>query len=317
MSHFDFIQLTHFHVQHLSEIGREDQFLAFHGTGGLLNLDKIRAAQKVLEKIARYQRPSSSSSSTDKRSKRTRSRSDQSFCSGGGGDGQCSSSDSWSDGTTSGDDQRCPTRRNSSGSSNGESWDWSERSLRRPKVSANAAAGGGVTGTDHRVTLFDLSCNGAGLDLRTIKVLTNGTTVIHCEADGSRGVPVLLRLERSHGTLTWSRTPWNGGNVAGSSSSSGGGDNSSLFSNPDVDITTGLKLKYGLGSGPSPPTGGAGAMGGASDGEVCGGGIEEGYLDVAALKEVALSCREGDFISIARRYGKIIFEFILVRLAGC
>jgi hypothetical protein len=173
-------------------------------------------------------------------------------------------------------------------------------------VSANAAAGGGVTGTDHRVTLFDLSCNGAGLDLRTIKVLTNGTTVIHCEADGSRGVPVLLRLERSHGTLTWSRTPWNGGNVAGSSSSSGGGDNSSLFSNPDVDITTGLKLKYGLGSGPSPLTGGAGAMGGASDGEVCGGGIEEGYLDVAALKEVALSCREGDFISIARRYGKII-----------
>jgi hypothetical protein len=53
-------------------------------------------------------------------------------------------------------------------------------------VSANAAAGGGVTGTDHRVTLFDLSCNGAGLDLRTIKVLTYGTTVIHCEADGSR-----------------------------------------------------------------------------------------------------------------------------------
>jgi hypothetical protein len=47
-------------------------------------------------------------------------------------------------------------------------------------------------------------------------------------------------------------------------------------------------------------------MGGASDGEVCGCGIEEGYLNVAALKEVALSCREGDFISIARRYGKII-----------
>jgi hypothetical protein len=66
----------------------------------------------------------------------------------------------------------------------------------------------------------------------------------------------LLRLERSHGTLTWSRTPWNGGNVAGSSSSGGVGENSSLFSNPDVDITTGLKLKYGLGSGPSPTTGG-------------------------------------------------------------
>lgn len=42
-------------IQHLSEHGREDQFLAFGGTGGLLNLEKIRAAQKVLEKIARYQ----------------------------------------------------------------------------------------------------------------------------------------------------------------------------------------------------------------------------------------------------------------------
>lgn len=110
---------------------------------------------------------------------------------------------------------------------------------------------------------------------------------------------MLLRLERSHGTLTWSRTPWNGNVVSG---------DLSLFSNPDVDITTGMKLKYGLGSGPSPPTGGAGGMGGASDGEVCGGGIEEGFLDVAALKEVALSCREGDFISIARRHGNCPVE---------
>ncbi|KAI9566032.1 hypothetical protein GHT06_009831 [Daphnia sinensis] len=268
-------------LRHLSEIGREDQFLAFHGTGGLLNLDKIRAAQKVLEKIARYQRQS------DKRPKRTQSRSDQSSS------GQCSSSDSGSDSCTTSDDGDTSKRRNSASSrcSRDVSWDWSERSLRQSK-----------TGTDHRVTLFDLCGNGAGgLDLRTVKVLTNGTTVIHCEADGSRGVPVLLRLERSHGTLTWSRTPWNGGNVV-SSSSSNSGDSSSLFANPDVDITAGLKLKYGLGNGPSPLTAGAGGMGGASDGEVCGGGIEEGYLDVAALKEVALSCRETDFISIARRY---------------
>ena len=158
------------------------------------------------------------------------------------------------------------------------------------------------------MTLFDLCSSDGGLDLRTVKVLRNGTTVIHCEADGSRGVPVLLRLERSHGTLTWSRTPWNGNVVSG---------DLSLFSNPDVDITTGLKLKYGLGSGPSPPTGGAGGMGGASDGEVCGGGIEEGYLDVAALKEVALSCREGDFISIARRHGiriQSIYTFQIIEI---
>ncbi len=116
----------------------------------------------------------------DKRSKRTRSRSDQSFCSicgVGAGDGQCSGSNSLSDGMTSSDDQRCQTRRNSSGSSNGESWDWSERSLCRPKVSANAAAGGGVTGTDNRVTLFDLPCNGVtGLIYRRIK----GVHVMHC-----------------------------------------------------------------------------------------------------------------------------------------
>lgn len=256
-------------VQHLSEIGRDDQFLAFHGTGGLLNLDKIRAAQRVLEKIGRYQRQSE---------RRTQSRSDQCSISS-----QYSSDSSTDDATSSGDE-----RRNSCASSTAS--DWSERSLRQTK-------------TDHRVTLFDLCCNGpGGLDMRTVKVLTNGTTVIHCEADGSRGVPVLLRLERSHGTLTWNRTPWNSGNVV----SSNNGDSSTLFANPDVDITGGLKLKYGLSNGPSVLTAGAGGMGGASDGEVCGGGIEEGYLDVSALKEVALSCRETDFISIARRYGNLI-----------
>ena len=118
------------------------------------------------------------------------------------------------------------------------------------------------------MTLFDLCSSDGGLDLRTVKVLRNGTTVIHCEADGSRGVPVLLRLERSHGTLTWSRTPWNGNVVSG---------DLSLFSNPDVDITTGLKLKYGLGSGPSPPTGWVGGM------------SKNVYLHLAALKEVGVS----------------------------
>ena len=84
-----------------------------------------------------------------------------------------------------------------------------------------------------------------------------------------------------------------------------------LFSNPDVDVTPGLKLKYGLGSGPTPLAGSASvsAMGNASDGEVCGGGIEEGFLDIAALKEVALSCREGEFISIARRFGNFPLVF--------
>ncbi|EFX74160.1 hypothetical protein DAPPUDRAFT_252275 [Daphnia pulex] len=65
-------------------------FCAFHGTGGLLNLDKIRSLQKCWKKSE-----SSSSSSMDKRSKRTRSRSDQIFCSicgVGAGDGQCSGS---------------------------------------------------------------------------------------------------------------------------------------------------------------------------------------------------------------------------------
>ena len=126
----------------------------------------------------------------------------------------------------------------------------------------------------------------------SIQVLWNGTTVIHCEADGSRGVPVLLRLEKSNGTLTWSRTPWNG--------SLNNGD-LSLFSNPDVPLTTGMKLKYGLGN--SLPIGGGMGISGACDGEACGGSLEEGFLDISALKEVALCCRENEFLTIARRYG--------------
>lgn len=125
--------------------------------------------------------------------------------------------------------------------------DWSERSLRRrqnpqpstpstpssSRTNQSASTSVSPSSSPHRVTLFDLcSSDGNGLDWRTIKVfifyhcppvrnvymgifasaqvLMNGTTVIHCEPDGSRGVGVLLRLERSHGTLTWNRTPWNG-----------------------------------------------------------------------------------------------------------
>lgn len=254
-------------MQHLSECGREDQFMAFAGTGGLLNLDKIRASQKVLDTIAVYQ----------KRSKITIPPPPP----------------------PPADDAPTPQKetlaRNHVVLREQEEWDWSQRALRATTPTTPGQQS--TNRADHQVQLFDLCGDGGGLDWRTIKILRNGTTVIHCEPDGSRGVPVLLRLEKSHGTLTWSRTPWNGNLVSNS------GD-LSLFSNPDVDVTQGLKMKYGLGSGPSPPGGTAGGFGGAADGEVSGGGIEEGYLDVAAMKEVALSCREGDFISIARRYGK-------------
>ena len=72
-----------------------------------------------------------------------------------------------------------------------------------------------------------------------------------------------------------------------------------------------MKLKYGLGN--SLPVGGGVGMGGACDGEACGGGLEEGFLDASALKEVALCCRENDLLTIARRYGNsltiILFSY--------
>lgn len=52
-------------LKHFSEYGEKDQFLAFTGTGGILNLDKIQAAQTVLEQIALYQDGEQSSKSTD------------------------------------------------------------------------------------------------------------------------------------------------------------------------------------------------------------------------------------------------------------
>lgn len=154
-------------MQHLSEYEREDQFLAFGGTGGLLNLDKVRAAQKVLDKISRYQQQ-------QERQKKQRS-----------GDAlSCTSSSSsdmyvWvsillfvytrspstcvsffffpsSDGEPrSSSSKYCDKSE--------EFWDWSERSLNQQHPSTNPAG-------DHRVTLFDLCSSDGGLDWRTIKV---------------------------------------------------------------------------------------------------------------------------------------------------
>ena len=53
--------------------------------------------------------------------------------------------------------------------------------------------------------------------------LRRGTTVLNFDADTSQVIPVFLKLESCHGTVTWCRPPWADLRHKNSAAGSGGG----------------------------------------------------------------------------------------------
>nr|XP_045618556.1 uncharacterized protein LOC123770570 isoform X4 [Procambarus clarkii] len=133
---------------------------------------------------------------------------------------------------------------------------------------------------DHGVTLIPLPKSTVGLDLHTLQILHHGTTVVHWDPECGRSCLVYLRLERSNGTLTWCRPPWSALRAGHSSSQ----PDYVLSANPEDVVSPGLLLMYST----SP--------------ELSGGTPEEGFVQIACLKEVEPGVREANFSAVARRY---------------
>ena len=59
--------------------------------------------------------------------------------------------------------------------------------------------------------------------------LRRGTTVLNFDADTSQVIPVFLKLESCHGTVTWCRPPWADLRHKNSAAGSGVGQASRVF----------------------------------------------------------------------------------------
>ncbi|XP_067003645.2 1-phosphatidylinositol 4,5-bisphosphate phosphodiesterase epsilon-1 isoform X2 [Anabrus simplex] len=140
---------------------------------------------------------------------------------------------------------------------------------------------------DHGVSFFPISAPHSGIDHHVLQVLHHGSTAVHWDAEGgSRTALVYVRLERSCATLTWSRPGWSGLRTG-----AGGGGSSPdycLAANPEEMVAPGLTAKL-------------------ASGESAGTALEEGYLDLAAVKEIALGGRDRekdpDLVTACKRYG--------------
>ncbi|XP_046989883.1 1-phosphatidylinositol 4,5-bisphosphate phosphodiesterase epsilon-1-like [Schistocerca americana] len=138
---------------------------------------------------------------------------------------------------------------------------------------------------DHGVSFFPISAPHSRIDHHVLQVLHHGSTAVHWDAEGgSRTALVYARLERSCATLTWGRPAWS---ALRTGAGGGGGPASDycLGANPEEAVAPGLLLKL---AGAEPT-------------------LEEGYLDLACVKEISQGGRDRDrdpdLLTACRRYG--------------
>jgi len=149
---------------------------------------------------------------------------------------------------------------------------------------------------DHNVSFIPLDNSKNSIDLHILQVLHHGSTALHIDSDG-RSAFVWVKLERSCGTLTWSKPVWSSLRFSHTQ------PDFLLSVDPElIPVLPGLVVKYGnaygtgsVGTSSSGTTG----FGGAPD--VAGIGIEEGYIDLNGVKEVEGGSREVDISGAMKR----------------
>ncbi|KAG7167929.1 1-phosphatidylinositol 45-bisphosphate phosphodiesterase epsilon-1-like [Homarus americanus] len=168
-----------------------------------------------------------------------------------------------------------------------------------------------------------------GLDLHTLQILHHGTTVVHWDPESGRNCLVYMRLERSNGTLTWCRPPWSALRAGHSSSQ----PDYTLGANPEDSVSPGLLLMIITNPTPGHPVKMLTVASWylpemhfcryfpeskahvnevtarvyfqehySTSPELSGGTPEEGFIQIACLKEVEPSVRDANFSAVARRY---------------
>lgn len=150
---------------------------------------------------------------------------------------------------------------------------------------------------DHGVSFFPISAPHSSLDHHVLQILHHGSTAVHWESDyGSRTALVYVRLERACATLTWGKTAWSGLKTGAGGGSSSAPSDYCLSANPEESVAPGIVTRT---SGTQPP-------------EMASVSLEEGYLDLAAVKEIAMGGRdrdkELDLSTVLRRYGLERFQ---------
>nr|CAD7572888.1 unnamed protein product [Timema californicum] len=130
-----------------------------------------------------------------------------------------------------------------------------------------------------------LSAPHSGMDHHVLQVLHHGSTAVHWDAEGgSRTALAYVRLERSCATLTWGRPAWSGLRTG-----AGNSPDYCLSANPEETVAPALSAKL------------------AGGGEAAWVTLEEGYLDLAVVKEIVVGSRDRekdpDLATACRRYG--------------
>ncbi|XP_073996296.1 uncharacterized protein isoform X2 [Rhodnius prolixus] len=133
-------------------------------------------------------------------------------------------------------------------------------------------------GNDHGVSFFPISSPQSGLNHHVLQMLHHGSTAVHWDVEGGRSCLVFVRLERSCSLISWTRPAWSSLRTSGVQ-----GPDYNLSANPEEGICG----KW-IGMGESSCT------------------LEEGFLELAYVKEIALGPRDRerdpDLANILRRY---------------
>lgn len=153
---------------------------------------------------------------------------------------------------------------------------------------------------DPEVSFVPLDNSRNSIDLHTLQALHHGCTAVHLDSDG-RSAFVWVKLERSCGTITWSKPVWS------SLRFSHAQPDFLLNVDPEtIPVLPGLLMKYG--GGPGSSTGGAGSIGPSGMGpDIATVGAEEGYIDLNGVKEVEVGNRDIDVSPSMKRLVRRIF----------
>ncbi|CAG7724464.1 unnamed protein product [Allacma fusca] len=150
---------------------------------------------------------------------------------------------------------------------------------------------------DHAVSFTPLDNSRNSIDLHVLQVMHHGSTALHIDSDG-RAAFVWVKLERSCGTVTWSKPVWSSLRFQHAQ------PDFLLSVDPEhIPVPAGLVLKYGGvygSSGSGPGSGGTVGLGGTPD--IAGIGLEEGYIDLNGVKEVESGNREVDVTAAMKRF---------------
>ncbi|KAK9721923.1 Phosphoinositide-specific phospholipase C, efhand-like [Popillia japonica] len=151
---------------------------------------------------------------------------------------------------------------------------------------------------DHGVSFVCLSSAYTKVDQHVIQILHHGSTAVIWEGTetppppGPKGVLLYLRLDRSSTVLTWVRPSWSGLKAGAGNDADPFSTDFNLSFNPEETLAPGLLTKLALQ---------------ASGDQSTGATLDDGFLDLFAVKEVHLGGKDAEkdleLAAVARRYG--------------